>query len=84
MNDATNKDKFVVRLPDGLRPLIAATAQANERSMNGEIVDRLKRSFMREQLQVEQEKLIGMLLRNIEVLENRLQRPNVDLGEADQ
>lgn len=31
-------DKFVVRLPDGLRDRIAARAAANHRSMNGEII----------------------------------------------
>ncbi|AZL69236.1 Arc family DNA-binding protein [Pseudomonas oryziphila] len=31
-------DKFVVRLPDGMRDQVAAVAAANERSMNGLIV----------------------------------------------
>lgn len=31
-------DKFVVRLPDGMRDQVAAVAAADERSMNGLIV----------------------------------------------
>ncbi|WP_371262799.1 Arc family DNA-binding protein [Pseudomonas sp. NBRC 111127] len=36
--DSHSLDKFVVRLPDGMRDQVAATAQADERSMNGLIV----------------------------------------------
>lgn len=35
-------DKFVVRLPDGMRELIAEVARTNHRSMNSEIISRLK------------------------------------------
>lgn len=35
-------DKFMLRLPDGLRDQIAELAKANGRSMNAEIVARLK------------------------------------------
>ena len=38
-------DQFVVRLPDGMRDLIAEAAKANNRSMNAEIVHRLDKSF---------------------------------------
>ena len=38
-------DKFVVRLPDGMRDRIAEAAEANNRSMNAEIVARLEASF---------------------------------------
>lgn len=34
-------DKFVLRLPDGMRDRIKAAADANSRSMNAEIVARL-------------------------------------------
>lgn len=40
-----DSDKFMLRLPDGMRPEIAAQAKANGRSMNAEIVCRLQRSF---------------------------------------
>lgn len=38
-------DKFMLRLPDGMRDRIAAEAKANGRSMNAEIVARLEASF---------------------------------------
>ncbi|MFG0496657.1 Arc family DNA-binding protein [Pseudomonas sp. YQ_13] len=66
-------DKFVVRLPDGLRADIAVLAEDNDRSMNSEIVNRLKRSITQDQLNEEQTKLIGMLLQRITELEEKLQ-----------
>ncbi|MCE0874085.1 Arc family DNA-binding protein [Pseudomonas monteilii] len=66
-------DKFVVRLPDGLRADIAMLAEDNDRSMNSEIVNRLKRSITQDQLNEEQTKLIGMLLQRITELEAKLQ-----------
>jgi len=38
-------DKFIVRLPPGMRELISESAKANSRSMNAEVVARLNRSF---------------------------------------
>jgi uncharacterized membrane protein YccC len=38
-------DKYIVRLPDGMRDRIAEAAKANNRSMNAEIVARLEASF---------------------------------------
>lgn len=38
-------DKFMLRLPDGMREDIALLAKANNRSMNAEIVHRLQESF---------------------------------------
>jgi hypothetical protein len=38
-------DKFVVRLPDGMRELIAQVARTHHRSMNSEIIARLERSI---------------------------------------
>lgn len=38
-------DRFIVRLPDGMRDLIKEAAAANNRSMNAEIVHRLELSF---------------------------------------
>lgn len=39
------KDKFVLRLPDGLRDQIKDSAKLNERSMNAEMIYRLKETF---------------------------------------
>ena len=38
-------DKFMLRLPDGMRDQLKAVAAENGRSMNAEIVIRLERSF---------------------------------------
>jgi len=40
-----DKDRFIVRLPDGMRDQISAAAQANNRTMTAEIVARLRWSF---------------------------------------
>lgn len=37
-----DEDKFIVRLPDGMRDELKAEAVKNERSLNAEIVYRLK------------------------------------------
>lgn len=44
------QERFVIRLPDGMRDRIADAAKANNRSMNAEIVSRLERSFEGAQL----------------------------------
>jgi hypothetical protein len=41
-------DKFMLRLPDGLRDAIKAAAEHNSRSMNSEIVARLIESLERD------------------------------------
>lgn len=38
-------DQFMVRLPDGMRERLRDAADANNRSMNAEIVARLEHSF---------------------------------------
>lgn len=38
-------DKFVVRFPDGMREKIRVAAEANNRSMNAEIIARLQQTF---------------------------------------
>ncbi|MNQ43927.1 Arc-like DNA binding domain protein [compost metagenome] len=41
-------DKFVVRLPDGMRETIAQVAREHHRSMNSEIIVRLEASLIAE------------------------------------
>ena len=41
-------DKFVVRLPDGMRERIADVARNHHRSMNSEIIARLEQSLVQE------------------------------------
>ena len=40
-----NQDKYVLRLPDGMRDRIKAAAEANNRSMNAEIVVTLEEKY---------------------------------------
>ena len=39
------QDKFVVRLPDGMRERVKAAAELNKRSMNAEIVATLEEAY---------------------------------------
>jgi hypothetical protein len=39
------QDKFMLRLPDGMRDRIKAAAEANQRSMNSEIVTTLLKAY---------------------------------------
>ena len=39
-------DKFVLRMPNGMRSRIETLAGENHRSMNGEMIIRLERSFV--------------------------------------
>ncbi|NNA29168.1 Arc family DNA-binding protein [Pseudomonas lundensis] len=69
MNDSRVQDKFVIRLPDGLRPEIAAVASRNHRSMNSEIIHRLERSFSLERVLDQKNRVIAQLLDRITELE---------------
>ena len=40
-----DQDRFMVRLPDGMRAKIRDAAKAHNRNMNGEIIARLEASF---------------------------------------
>lgn len=40
-----DSDKYIVRMPEGMRDRIAASAKLNNRTMNAEIVARLQQSF---------------------------------------
>jgi len=44
--DSRTADKFVVRLPDGMREQLRTVAGEHHRSMNSEIVARLQASFV--------------------------------------
>lgn len=58
-------DKFVVRLPDGMRDQVAAAAAADDRSMNSLIVKALREYL---DMQQRQQVLLGAL-----VLANQVQ-----------
>lgn len=68
-----SQDKFIVRLPDGMRDRIKAEAEANNRSMNAEIVARLETSLERDagsqpDLLVSIDTKLGALLERLERL----------------
>ena len=69
MRDSREQDKFVIRLPDGLRPEIATVAYKNQRSMNGEIINRLERSLALELILDQKNRVIAQLLNRIAELE---------------
>jgi len=46
------QERFIVRLPDGMRDQIAEAAKSNNRTMNAEVVSRLQKSFEAEQRQL--------------------------------
>lgn len=52
-------DKFVVRLPDGMRDQVAAAATADDRSMNSLIVKALREYL---DMQQRQQVLLGALI----------------------
>lgn len=52
-------DKFVVRLPDGMRDQVAAAATADDRSMNSLIVKALREYL---DMQQRQQVLLGALM----------------------
>lgn len=67
-----DEEKFVVRLPAGMRKRIADKARNNTRSMNGEIVYRLERA---DELEVE-------LKRANEVIDRLLAAPKDNSAQA--
>ncbi|QPO18810.1 Arc family DNA-binding protein [Pseudomonas sp. Y39-6] len=56
------EEKFVVRLPDGMRERIALRARENTRSMNSEIVHRLENTVELEAALDRAHKIIDQLL----------------------
>jgi formylmethanofuran:tetrahydromethanopterin formyltransferase len=41
-----DEDKFMLRMPDGMREKFAQIAKANNRSLNGELIQRLEKSLL--------------------------------------
>ncbi len=67
--DSRTADKFVLRLPEGLRARISQVAETNHRSMNGEMVARIDGSLDLESKYEEMRQLNRYLLKRIEMLE---------------
>lgn len=69
MRNSREQDKFVLRMPDGLRPEISDAASINDRSMNSEIIFRLNRTIELETQLADRDKIIRNLLNLIDKLE---------------
>ena len=69
MRNSREQDKFVLRMPDGLRPEISDAASINDRSVNSEIIFRLNRTIELEKQLADKDKIIRNLLNLIEKLE---------------
>lgn len=69
MSNSRTADKFVIRLPDGLRDRIADQAEGNRRSMNSEIVLRLERSTALEVELDHQKDLVRILAARLDEME---------------
>ncbi|WP_019411230.1 Arc family DNA-binding protein [Pseudomonas psychrophila] len=67
--DSRTAEKFVLRMPDGMRSRIEALASERHRSMNSEITIRLERSFINTDLVERQSLLIQQLSTRIDDLE---------------
>lgn len=64
-------DKFVLRLPDGMRDRISLAADKGHRSMNCEIIARIDNSLDLEARYEEMRKINRILLTRLEILEGK-------------
>ncbi|AVK04294.1 DNA-binding protein [Pseudomonas aeruginosa] len=83
MSNSRTAEKFVVRLPDGMRDKIAETARDNHRSMNSEIIARLDQTLIDDQDRQHQDRLVALLNARIDVLEEALQLYRVQADQAE-
>jgi len=74
-----NLEAFIVRLPSHLHAKIKATAKADRRSMNNEIVERLEISFAKSQDSTSDIKIKELLLDRIAFLERQIELMQVEL-----
>lgn len=74
-----DSDKIMLRVPDGMRDRIKAAADANNRTMNAEIVARLQQSFDTRDTDLAQDtvgamlKSLSMTITHAETLAKRLE-----------
>ncbi|MBA1204749.1 MULTISPECIES: Arc family DNA-binding protein [Pseudomonas] len=73
-------DKFVVRLPDGMREKIADIAKDNHRSMNSEIIDRLTLSIAQDEEGDLTVRTLAQVTRRCEELEQQLAELKANQG----
>ncbi|TPG88079.1 Arc family DNA-binding protein [Pseudomonas caspiana] len=67
-------DKFVVRLPDGMRDKINQVSEKNHRSMNSEIIKRLERTLHEDATGILNVDLMDQLSNRCKELEARLEQ----------
>jgi hypothetical protein len=90
---AQEAEKFILRMPDGMRDRIAAAAKANNRSMNAECIARLDGSFETlppsasvsqaiEEITQHAGKVLAVRDDHIHLLDNFLRRSVKALGKA--
>lgn len=86
------EDKYTVRFPDGMRDRLKAEAEANNRSLNAEIIARLESSFSPQNEALMQATLVAESLRenltariqNYESLTQRLERREQRLRQREE
>jgi hypothetical protein len=64
-------DKFMLRMPEGMRDRIALEAEKNKRSMNAEIIDRLEATFQFEDYHEEPKHVLTDIIRSLEEQQRR-------------
>lgn len=60
------QDKFIIRLPDGMRDQLKEAAEANDRTMTAEVVYRLRESFDKEVARKEPEDASSLFSETVE------------------
>ncbi|MFJ2452174.1 MULTISPECIES: Arc family DNA-binding protein [Pseudomonas] len=76
--------KFIVRLPGDLHNQLKHIAKRENRSMNNEIVDRLEKSLVVDETREMNEKLISLLLRKVDSMEERIKYLQMGHPEPEQ
>lgn len=71
----SNQDKFMLRLPDGMRDRIRVAAEANNRSMNSEIIAALSERFAPLSPDDVDDPMIKQLLRLAQRIRDRNPKP---------
>ncbi|AZC27430.1 MULTISPECIES: Arc family DNA-binding protein [Pseudomonas] len=77
----TPVQKFIVRLPHELHTQLKRMAKQQNRSMNHELIDRLEKSLVNDDIRNIDEQLVTLLLHRIEFLEKRLESLQKDRHE---
>ncbi|APQ05638.1 Arc family DNA-binding protein [Pseudomonas syringae pv. actinidiae] len=75
LHDDDKDEKFVIRLPTGMRGRVRGAAKLNRRSMNSEIVSRIEASLRHEQEIARLTAVIDVLLKGGTPASNVIQLP---------